>query len=107
MAEYSGFPGKYPVRMPVKTFHLTCYWIHILQKIKARIGKDHYKTILTSDTHTAVADEPFTSGGTAQGFSPEELLASALAASTALTLRMYEDRKESDLDEIEVEVAVG
>jgi putative redox protein len=77
-----------------------------MQKVTAIIQKDHYKTVLQSDTNTILADEPASVGGTDLGFSPDELLASALAACTAITLRMYADRKNYSLEQIEVTVSV-
>jgi len=77
-----------------------------MQKVTATIEKDHYKTVLQSETNTILADEPQSAGGTDQGFSPDELLASALAACTAITLRMYADRKKYPLEQIKVTVSV-
>ena len=75
-----------------------------MASIHGCIGKDHYKTILASSTNSIFADEPKDKGGEDLGFSPSELLASSLAACTCVTLRMYADRKEWDLDSIEVSV---
>ena len=70
----------------------------------ARIGKDHFKTEIISNSHSVIADEPTDLGGTGQGSSPSEFLLVALASCTAITLRMYADRKKWSLDKIEVEV---
>lgn len=70
--------------------------------VKAILDKTHYATKITSDSNTLIADEPLSHGGTGKGFAPMELLASSLAACTSITLRMYADRKEWDLDNIEV-----
>jgi putative redox protein len=75
-----------------------------MANIHACIGKDHYKTILASSSNTILADEPKEQGGEDLGFSPSEILASALGACTCITLRMYADRKNWDLDSIEVSV---
>jgi len=77
-----------------------------MQKVSATIHLEHYKTILQSDTNNILADEPLTVGGKDLGFSPDELLASSLAACTAITLRMYADRKKYSLEQIEVTVSV-
>lgn len=77
-----------------------------MQKVTATIHQDHYKTLLQSDTNNIFADEPVSMGGTDKGFSPDELLASALAACTAITLRMYADRKNYPLEKIDVTVSV-
>jgi len=52
--------------------------------------------------HRLIADEQEASGGGDQGPSPTELLASALASCTAITIEMYADRKEWDLGDVEV-----
>lgn len=70
----------------------------------ARIGRDHFKTEIISNGHLVIADEPTNGGGTSQGSSPSEFLLVALASCTAITLRMYADRKKWALDKIEVEV---
>ena len=74
--------------------------------IKAVIHKAHYATQISSDTNTLIADESISHGGTGKGFAPMELLASSLAACTSITLRMYADRKEWDLQSIEVTVDI-
>lgn len=73
-------------------------------KIHAKINKEHYKTILSSATHTIITDEPEFNGGNDLGFSPSELFASALGTCTCVTLRMYADRKSWDLENVEVNV---
>ena len=74
-------------------------------KVEASIGKDTYKTTLTSSAdNTLIADEPFDNGGKNLGFSPKELLSASLAACTSITLRMYADHKKIDLKEIKVDV---
>ena len=73
-------------------------------EIRARIGQDRYKTTLTNGRREMVADEPIADGGTDLGFSPSELLCSALAACTSATLRMYADRKGWDLQAVDVKI---
>jgi putative redox protein len=70
----------------------------------ARTGADGYRTEILADGHPLVSDEPVSAGGTNTGPSPYELLAAALGACTGITLRMYADRKEWPLDEVEVSV---
>lgn len=74
--------------------------------IEATIGKDHYKTIVSNGTMQLIADEPSSSGGTDEGFNPKELLYSALATCTCITLRMYADRKEWPLESIKVTLSL-
>ena len=74
--------------------------------INAHIGKDTYKTLLRTSVNELVADEPLSDGGKEEGFSPSELLSSALGACTCITLRMYADRKKFPLDSIDVVVTL-
>lgn len=75
-----------------------------MKKATAHIGKEHYRTDITVSEHKIIADEPKDEGGTDNGPAPTALLASALAACTAITLRMYADRKQWDLSDIDVNV---
>jgi putative redox protein len=52
--------------------------------------------------HTIVSDEPASLGGEDRGPTPQELIAGALAACTAITLRMYGARKGWDLEGLEI-----
>jgi putative redox protein len=72
--------------------------------VSATIGSDKYKTILRTDTQTIIGDEPLDNGGKDLGPSPGDLLRMSLASCTAITLRMYADRKGYDVKEIEVKV---
>ncbi|RMH83335.1 MAG: OsmC family protein [Calditrichaeota bacterium] len=70
----------------------------------ARTGKEGYYTEVMANGHPLVADEPVDYGGTNLGPSPYELLAAALGTCTAMTLRMYADRKQWPLEEVTVRV---
>ncbi len=61
-----------------------------------------YRTQITAGKHTLIADEPEGAGGRDEGMSPYELLLSALGACTAMTLKMYIDRKKLPVSDIEV-----
>lgn len=63
-----------------------------------------YTTLLKAGTHFITADEPEDVGGNDFGPTPYQLLASSLAACTAMTLRMYANRKGWDVKEIKVHV---
>lgn len=76
--------------------------------IKAGIGKEPYRIEIKSPTgNTVIADEPVEKGGQDKGFSPKELLASALGACTCATVTMYANRKVWDLEKVNVDVALN
>jgi putative redox protein len=70
----------------------------------ASLGEVNYLVALKSGTHEFTADEPVERGGKNAAPAPYELLTGALAACTAITLRMYAERKQWPLGPVEVEV---
>ena len=70
--------------------------------VSASIGREHYRTDILARGHGFVVDEPSAVGGSDQGPTPYDLLAAALGSCTAITLRMYADRKEWPLEEVDV-----
>ena len=72
----------------------------------AVIGKEHYKTEVTAGNHTVFVDEPTDVGGTDTAPAPTQFLEVSLASCTAVTLRMYADRKGWPVEKISVEVNV-
>jgi putative redox protein len=70
---------------------------------KASIGITNYKVAITAGHHELIADEGPTMGGKDVGPAPYDLLCSALCACTAITLRMYAERKEWPLRGVNVE----
>jgi putative redox protein len=53
--------------------------------------------------HRITVDEPKELGGADAGPSPQQLLATSLAACTAITIEMYAKRKEWDIGAVEVQ----
>lgn len=78
--------------------------VHHGHHVVATLDASHYRTEIVASGHVLVADEPEAMGGTNLGPSPYDLVSSGLAACTAITLRMYADRKEWPLEEVQVEV---
>lgn len=72
--------------------------------VKASLGKEKYYTEVIAGENTIITDEPVDKGGQNKGFNPFEILATSLASCTAATLRMYIDRKEWEVEKINVEV---
>ena len=64
----------------------------------------HWRVDLHAGTHDLVGDEPHSNGGEDAGPSPFGLLLSGLAACTAMTLRMYAERKGFATTTVEVDV---
>ena len=61
---------------------------------------------ITVAGHTFQSDEPMTHGGDATGPSPHDLLLSALGSCTAMTLRLYADRKGWDIGNTTVALTI-
>lgn len=64
-----------------------------------------YAVELRSGHHRLIADEPASVGGGDAGPSPFALLLSSLGACTAITLRMYAERKGWPLSRVDVRLA--
>ena len=71
---------------------------------KASIGTDNYRTAIVTGHHALTADELPTLGGKDVGPGPYDLLTSALAACTAITLRMYAERKQWPVTAVHADV---
>jgi len=70
------------------------------------LDRSKYRTKIYSGGHFIYADEPADLGGTDEGMSPGALLLASLGSCTAITIRMYADRKEIALDSIKIELAI-
>lgn len=64
-------------------------------------NKKFTRRIYTED-HQFIADEPLSVNGSNLGPNPYELLLASLGACTSMTIRMYANRKELNLDNVEV-----
>jgi putative redox protein len=71
---------------------------------KASIGITNYAVSITAGRHQLLADEGVNLGGKDVGPAPYELLCAALGACTAITLRMYAERKAWPLRGVHVDV---
>ncbi|MGN6533390.1 MAG: OsmC family protein [Ginsengibacter sp.] len=74
-------------------------------KVTANNGKENYLVEIKSAVgNILIADEPKEKGGQDKGFSPKELLASALAACTSATVRIFCNRKEWNVKNVNVQI---
>lgn len=71
---------------------------------EASIGTTNYLVAIRAGHHDLTADEDIPLGGNDVGPAPYELLCSALCACTAITLRMYAERKQWSLRSVHVNV---
>jgi putative redox protein len=71
-------------------------------EVAVHIGKSGFRTEISARGHTIVADEPASLGGTDTGPTPYDYLAAGLGACTAMTMRMYADRRGWPLEGVTV-----
>ena len=60
-------------------------------------GHGKFQQEVVAGRHRLVADEPAAAGGLDSGLNPYELLIASLGACTAMTLRLYADKKQIPL----------
>lgn len=70
----------------------------------AHIGTTNFATTIKVGERTIIADEPVALGGQDAGLAPYDLLLAALGSCTAITLRMYAQRKEWNLTAVDIEL---
>jgi len=76
-----------------------------MDTISAQIDTRLYRTEITSASgNILISDEPQILGGKNLGLNPTELLAASLASCTVITLRMYINRKQWNVSEINVKI---
>lgn len=64
-----------------------------------------YQSIINNGRHSIVGDEPFKSNGTDLGFSPTELLLSALAMCKVATVRFVARKKGWNIGDVHAELS--
>ena len=73
-------------------------------RVVVRTGEG-LRTEMEAGGHTVIADEPESLGGTDAGPTPYDYLLAALGGCTAMTLRMYADRKGWPLESVTVRLS--
>ena len=73
-------------------------------RVVARRREGYAHDVEIEGGHSLITDEPESVGGTDTGPSPTRLLATSLAACTAITIEMYADRKGWNVGKLEVDV---
>lgn len=77
----------------------------IVARVHGELGRTNYRVDLKAGRHhVLVADERQAHGGADAGPAPYEYLLSGLAACTAITLRMYAERKSWPLEHVQVDL---
>ncbi|HTD28296.1 MAG TPA: OsmC family protein [Xanthomonadaceae bacterium] len=66
----------------------------------------NYRHEIRTGGHDLVADEPTSAGGKDAGPAPYDFVLAGLGACTAITLRMYAEKKGWDLGELRVDLAL-
>jgi len=99
----SAWVGRYlkTERIEVKTEAAETPTVESGSVMVRELDKKFTREILTYQ-HRLISDEPIAMGGTNLGFNPYELLLAALGSCTSMTLRMYANHKQIDLQEIRV-----
>lgn len=72
------------------------------QNVNISLGTEKYTSKINARTHELIADEPTDIGGADKGFAPYELLLASLGSCTAITMKMYAERKEWGLEAVDV-----
>src|SRR5215470_17958023 len=74
-----------------------------MNEVRVKLApKEGFRTRITAGAHTIIGDEPTDAGGADEGPSPYDLLLAALGACTAMTLKLYIERKKLPITEVEV-----
>lgn len=74
--------------------------------VTVAIDRQHYQTHVTTGTQVLWADEPPENGGQGEGMEPFELMLASIGSCTAITVRMYADRKGWPLERVRIALSL-
>ncbi|CAG9168643.1 OsmC family protein [Cupriavidus respiraculi] len=77
-----------------------------VSQASVRAAGPNYRHEVTTGAHRLIADEPAHAGGQDAGAAPYDLVLAGLGACTAITLRMYAERKGWDLGDLRVDLTL-
>lgn len=75
-----------------------------IKRTRISLGATDYTTQVTMRTHSVVLDEPIDKGGVDEGAAPSEVLLAALGSCTAITMKMYANRKGWAVEGIDIDM---
>jgi uncharacterized OsmC-like protein/esterase/lipase len=75
-----------------------------LQVVANLDGEDKFTTHIKAGKHYLIGDEPESYGGNDFGPTPYDFVSAGLATCTAMTIKMYADRKKWKIDEVNVHI---
>jgi putative redox protein len=73
--------------------------------VRTAIGVTPYAVTATAGPHTLTLDEPVSNGGQGVGFEPYSAVLAGLGACSAITLRMYADRKHLTIRSLSIDLS--
>jgi putative redox protein len=73
--------------------------------VRTAIGVTPYAVTVKAGQHTLISDEPADHGGRGAGPTPYDLVLAGLGACSAITLRMYADRKQLTIRSLEINLS--
>ena len=73
--------------------------------VRTAIGVTPYAVTVKTGPHTLISDEPPGNGGRDAGPAPYDLVLAGLGACSAITLRMYADRKQLTIRSLEINLS--
>jgi len=75
-----------------------------LQVVAHLDGEDKFTTHIKAGKHYLIGDEPESYGGNDFGPTPYDFVSAGLASCTAMTIKMYADRKKWNVEEVNVHI---